>query len=120
MIGHELTALYGLDHAVTLAIVLPGNLHLRKNLKHDKLLQYAIRVWEIKSGNDEHKISEAIRKTVEFFEKMGVKTRLSDYGLGVEAIDKVLAQLKSHQMIKLGENGDVDLEVSRQILDLCL
>lgn len=120
MIGHELTALYGLDHAVTLAIVLPGNLHLRKQLKHDKLLQYAQRVWDIKSGNDEHKISEGIRKTAEFFEKMGIKTKLSDYNLGVEAIDKVLAQLKSHQMIKLGETGDVDLEVSRQILDLCL
>lgn len=120
MIGHELTALYGLDHAVTLAIVLPGNLHLRKQLKHEKLLQYAQRVWEIKSGNDEHKISEAIKKTVEFFESLGVKTKLSDYNLGEEAIEKVVAQLKSHQMIKLGENGEVDLEKSRQILELCL
>ncbi|MEW6708668.1 MAG: iron-containing alcohol dehydrogenase [Candidatus Riflebacteria bacterium] len=120
MIGHELTALYGLDHAVTLAIVLPGNLTLRKQLKHEKLLQYAQRVWEIKSGNDEHKISEAIKKTAEFFESLGVKTKLSDYKLGEEAIEKVVAQLKSHQMIKLGENGDVSLEVSRQILELCL
>ncbi len=120
MIGHELTALYGLDHAVTLAIVLPGNLTLRKQLKHDKLLQFAQRVWEIKSGNDEHKISEAIKKTSEFFESLGVKTRLGDYNLGEEAIEKVVAQLKSHQMIKLGENGDVNLEVSRQILELCL
>ncbi|MFZ5951128.1 MAG: iron-containing alcohol dehydrogenase [Candidatus Rifleibacteriota bacterium] len=120
MIGHELTALYGLDHAVTLAIVLPGNLILRKQLKHEKLLQYAQRVWEIKSGNDEHKISEAIKKTAEFFESLGVKTKLSAYNLGEEAIEKVVTQLKSHQMIKLGENGDVNLEVSRQILELCL
>lgn len=120
MIGHELTALYGLDHAVTLAIVLPANLTLRKDLKREKLVQYAQRVWNIKSGNEDHQIAEAIHKTREFFESLGVKTRLSDYKLGAESVDKVVAQLKSHQMIKLGENGDVTPEVSRQILEMCL
>jgi len=120
MIGHELTALYGLDHAVTLAIVLPANLTLRKELKREKLLQYAQRVWNIKSGNDEHQIAESISKTREFFESLGVKTRLTDYKLGAESVDKVIAQLKSHQMIKLGETGDVTPEVSRQILEMCL
>lgn len=120
MIGHELTALYGLDHAVTLAIILPANLTLRKEQKLEKLVQFARRVWNVKSGNDEHQASEGIKLTREFFEAMGVKTRLSDYKLGAESVDKVIAQLKSHQMIKLGENGDVDLEVSRKILELCL
>ncbi len=120
MIGHELTALYGLDHAVTLAIVLPGNLTLRKSSKHDKLLQFAQRVWGIKSGNEDHQISEAIRETRDFFERMGIKTRLSDYKIDAKGIDKVVAQLKSHQMIKLGEHGDVSPEVARQILELCL
>ncbi|EKD83769.1 MAG: hypothetical protein ACD_39C00460G0001 [uncultured bacterium] len=120
MIGHELTALYGLDHAVTLAIVLPANLTLRKETKLEKLVQFGRRVWNIKSGNDEHQASEAIRMTREFFESLGVETRLSDYNIGQEGIEKVVAQLKSHQMIKLGENGEVALEVSRQILELAL
>ncbi|HAE38345.1 MAG TPA: NADH-dependent alcohol dehydrogenase [Candidatus Riflebacteria bacterium] len=120
MIGHELTALYGLDHAVTLAIVLPSNLTLRKQSKLEKLAQFGRRVWNIKSGNDEHQATESIRLTREFFESLGVKTRLSDYNIGQEGIEKVVAQLKSHQMIKLGENGEVDLEMSRQILELCL
>ncbi len=120
MIGHELTALFGLDHAVTLAIVLPANLTLRKELKHGKLLQFAERVWGVKSGNDEHKVAEGIRMTREFFESLGVKTSLSHYKIGQEGIDKVIAQLKSHQMIKLGENGDVDPVASRQILEMCL
>jgi len=120
MIGHELTALYGLDHAVTLAIVLPANLTLRKAAKLEKLAQFGRRVGNIKSGNDEHQAAEAIHKTREFFESLGVKTRLSDYNIGAEGVDKVIAQLKSHQMIKLGENGEVDLEMSRQILELCL
>ncbi|MBU1105240.1 MAG: iron-containing alcohol dehydrogenase, partial [Candidatus Riflebacteria bacterium] len=120
MIGHELTALYGLDHAVTLAIILPANLTLRKEAKRDKLSQFARRVWNIKSGNEEHQAAEAIRKTREFFDALGVKTRLSDYNIGPEGVEKVVAQLKSHQMIKLGEKGDVNLEASRQILELCL
>ncbi|MDD3148001.1 MAG: iron-containing alcohol dehydrogenase [Candidatus Riflebacteria bacterium] len=120
MIGHELTALFGLDHAVTLAIVLPGNLTLRKDQKREKLLQFAQRVWGIKSGNEDFQIAEGIKKTREFFESLGVKTRLSDYNINSGGIDKVIAQLKSHQMIKLGENGDVTPEVARQILELCL
>jgi len=120
MIGHELTALFGLDHAVTLAIVLPGNLTLRKDKKHDKLLQFAQRVWGIRSGNEDYQIAEGIKMTREFFERMGVKTTLSDYKIDSTGIEKVVAQLKSHQMIKLGENGDVTPEVARQILELCL
>lgn len=119
-IGHELTVLYGLDHAVTLAIILPGMLSLRREQKFKKLLQYAVRVWGIKSGNDEHKVAEAIRKTRAFFESLGVKTRLSDYDISAYAIDKVVAQLKSHQMIKLGENKDIGLDEARAALELCL
>lgn len=120
MIGHELTVMHGLDHAVTLAIVLPGNLTLRKDQKREKLLQYAQRIWGIKTGNDDYQIAEGIIKTREFFESMGIKTRLSDYKIGPDSVEKVVAQLKSHQMIKLGEHGDITPDVARQILELCL
>ncbi|NCB39970.1 MAG: iron-containing alcohol dehydrogenase [Erysipelotrichia bacterium] len=120
MIGHELTALYGLDHAVTLAIVLPGILTLRKEHKREKLLQFAQRIWGIKSGNEDYQIAEGIQKTREFFQSMGIKTCLSDYNIDSAGIDKVVAQLKSHQMIKLGEHGDITPDVARQALELCL
>ncbi|MGM0599707.1 MAG: iron-containing alcohol dehydrogenase [Candidatus Rifleibacteriota bacterium] len=119
MIGHELTALYGLDHAVTLAIVLPANLTFRKDVKREKLVQFAEKVWNIKSGNDEHKVAMAIEKTRDFFESLGVKTSLTDYDIGSDCVDKVVAQLKSHQMIKLGENQDVTPDISAEILELC-
>ena len=82
MVGHELTALYGLDHAQTLAIVLPSMLRVRKEGKRAKLLQYAARVWQISEGTDDERIEQAIRRTQDFFEQMGVKTRLSDYSWG--------------------------------------
>ncbi|GBG15004.1 NADP-dependent alcohol dehydrogenase [Novimethylophilus kurashikiensis] len=120
MIGHELTALYGLDHAQTLAIVLPAMLNERKADKRVKLMQYAERVWGLKEGSEEARIDAAITRTREFFESLGVQTRLSGYGIDAEAIPPVLKQLESHGMVHLGEHRSVDLDVSRKVLEACL
>ena len=120
MVGHELTALYDLDHAQTLAIVMPSMLRVRKEGKRAKLLQYAARVWHLTEGDEDTRIEAAIVKTQEFFEQMGVKTRLSDYELNADAVEAVLAQLSAHKMTTLGERRDVTLEVSRQVLELSL
>ena len=120
MIGHELTALYNIDHARTLAIVLPSLLKVQRATKRAKLLQYADRVWHINSGSEEQRIDEAIDKTRAFFEGIGIKTRLSGYELGQEAVDAVVGQLKTHGMTALGEHKDISLEVSRTILEAAL
>ncbi|MDY7574539.1 iron-containing alcohol dehydrogenase [Actimicrobium sp. CCI2.3] len=120
MVGHELTALYDLDHAQTLAIVMPSMLRVRKEGKRAKLLQYAARVWHLTEGDEDTRIEAAIVKTQAFFEQMGVKTRLSDYELNADAVEAVLAQLSAHKMTTLGERRDVTLEVSRQVLELSL
>ncbi|NLC99330.1 MAG: iron-containing alcohol dehydrogenase [Gammaproteobacteria bacterium] len=120
LLGHELTAQYGLDHAQTLAIILPNMLQLRRKEKHAKLLQYAERVWNITTGDDEQRIDAAIAKTREFFEAVGVRTRLSDYQLGAECIEPVLAQLQAHGMVQLGEHQDVTPEQCRTVLHMSL
>ena len=120
MIGHELTALHGLDHAQTLAVVLPSLLQDRRAPKRAKLLQYAARVWNIHDGSEDARIDAAIARTREFFESLGVKTRLSDYGIGADAIDKIVGQLEAHGMNALGEHGDIDLATSRRILEASL
>jgi NADP-dependent alcohol dehydrogenase len=120
MVGHELTALYGLDHAQTLAIVLPSMLQVRKASKRAKLLQYAERVWHITEGDEDSRIDQAIARTRGFFEQMGVKTRLADYKLGAAEIDTVLKQLESHRMVTLGEQRDVTLDVTREVLELSI
>jgi len=118
MVGHELTALYGLDHAQTLAIVLPSMLRVRKEGKRAKLLQYATRVWNITQGGADARIEEAIKRTQDFFEQMGVKTRLADYKLGSQDIDAILKHLETHRMVTLGEQRDVTLDVSRKVLEM--
>ncbi|MGE5471271.1 MAG: iron-containing alcohol dehydrogenase [Bacteroidota bacterium] len=119
MIGHELTALYGIDHARTLAIVLPGNLQVRRAGKHAKLLQYAERVWQLKAGTADERIDQAIARTRQFFESLGIPTRLGDYGLDGAAVNAIIAQLEAHGMTRLGEGRDVDPATSRRILEAC-
>lgn len=120
MIGHELTALHGIDHAQTLAIVLPSMLRVRKEAKRAKLLQFAERVWDIREGSEDSRIDTAISRMQDYFEQMGVKTRLSDYQLGADDISPVIAALESHRMLTMGEKRDVTLDVSRQVLELSL
>ncbi|NLY12286.1 MAG: iron-containing alcohol dehydrogenase [Gammaproteobacteria bacterium] len=120
LIGHELTALYGLDHAQTLAIILPAMMHERRVPKREKLLQYAERVWGLGDGDEEQRIDAAIEQTREFFETLGVKTRLKDYGLAQDAVEAALQQLEQHGMLQLGEHKDIDLAVSRRVLEASL
>jgi len=121
MIGHEITALYGLDHAQTLAIVLPSMLKIMQKDKTEKLLQYSDRIWNVpKNMSDADRITLAIEKTQDFFEAMGIKTRFSDYGLGQDVIEKIIAGLKAHNMVKLGEHGKVTPEIAGKVLELSL
>jgi NADP-dependent alcohol dehydrogenase len=120
MMGHELTALFGIDHAQTLAIVLPALLEVRRKNKHAKLLQYAERVWGIKTGTEDEKITKAISKTRDFFESLGIKTRLSEYGVNPAQVETIVEHLKSHGMTQLGESHDHSLETSREILEKAL
>jgi len=89
-IGHELTALHGIDHARTLAIVLPGLWKVLRGEKKKKLLQYGERVWNINTGTEEERINLAISKTTDFFESLGIKTHLSDYGVRKDTIDIIV------------------------------
>jgi len=120
MIGHELTALHGIDHARTLAIVLPALLNERRGPKQAKLLQYGERVWGITTGTDDERITAAIARTRDFFESMGIATRLSGYGLGADTVNAVVAQLEAHGMVTLGEQREITPAVSRRILEAAL
>lgn len=120
MIGHELTALHGLDHAQTLAIILPSIMDEQRVQKHDKLLQYGKRVWQITEGDDAQRIDLAISKTRDFFEQMGIRTYLKDYQISHADIPAMIEQLEQHGLTQLGEHSDIDLDKSKKILTACL
>lgn len=120
MIGHELTALYGLDHAQTLAIVLPALMQQQRTQKREKLLQYGRRVFGLHHQDEERLIDETISHTRAFFEQMGVPTRMSDYGIPADAVDKLVDHLQHNHLVKIGEHGDITPEVVRTILRAAL
>ncbi|WP_299247917.1 iron-containing alcohol dehydrogenase [uncultured Lacinutrix sp.] len=78
-IGHELTALFGIDHARTLAVIAPSHYKFNFEDKKEKLAQYGERVWNITEGSTDDKAYAAIEKTVDFFHELGIDTKLSDY-----------------------------------------
>lgn len=118
MIGHELTAMHGLDHAQTLAVVLPGVMQQQRQQKREKLLQFGRRVWNLTNSDDDALIDATIAATRNFFEQMGTPTRLSSYGITRDSIPALVDKLVMHQLLKLGEHGDITPEVSRKILEL--
>ncbi|MDR0941591.1 MAG: iron-containing alcohol dehydrogenase [Bacteroidales bacterium] len=117
VIGHELTALHGIDHGRTLAIVLPGNMNIRRAVKGKKIIQYGERIWGITEGSDDEKIDKTIEKTVAFFESLGVPTRLSAYNLGKETCIEVAQRLANRGVVNFGEAGDITQETVVAILE---
>jgi len=121
MIGHELTAMHGLDHAQTLAIVLPSVMNQQREQKRAKLIQYGKRVWNLsnadltKAGEDEL-IDAAIAATKNFFEQMGVPTTFKGYGLDGSSIPALVDNVIRHNPNPLGEKADITAEVTRKIL----
>lgn len=118
MIGHEFTALYGLDHAQTLAIVLPSLMRKQKHHKKAKIIQLGTQVFKLSAASDDALVDKTIEATQAFFEQMQVKTRISDYGLAKSAIGEVLNKLEENARLKLGEHNDITLDVSKEILEM--
>ena len=118
MIGHELTAFYGLDHGKTLAIVLPGVFRHQLKNKEKKLLQYGQRVWKINPTKPDAAL-KAIDKTEKFFRSVGIKTKLSEYGIGKEKFSEIADRFRRRGM-RLGEHQAIGPEQVIEILNLCL
>ena len=118
MIGHELTALHGMTHGQTLAIVFPGTLRTLADKKRDKILQYGERIWGVTSGVPSARIALTIDKTEEFFKSLGLKTRLGEAGIGDDTIEEI-ARRFDERGAAFGEDGDVTGEVARRILQNC-
>ena len=119
MIGHELTALYEIDHARTLAIIAPNLYKVMFDTKKDKLAQYGKRVWNIQGSSTEEIAEKAIEKTVEFFHKMGMKTKISENTANYEnTADFIVNRFEERGWKGLGEKQNVTIEKVRAIVEM--
>jgi len=119
MIGHELTAFFGLDHGVTLAIVYPALLREMVDFKREKLFQYGEEVWGIKNDGRPETIEKIINITEEFFRSLSVKTKLNEYGITKEQTKPIVERFKERGW-KLGEQKNITHAVVERILDRAL
>lgn len=119
MIGHELTALYEIDHARTLAIIGPNLYRVLFETKKEKLAQYGERVWDITGNSVEEKAEKAIEKTVEFFHTMGMKTKLSENTADYEnTADFIVNRFEERGWKALGEKQNITLEKVKAIVEM--
>jgi NADP-dependent alcohol dehydrogenase len=119
MIGHELTALYEIDHARTLAIIGPNLYRVLFETKKEKLAQYGQRVWNIQGNSTEEIAEKAIEKTVDFFHKMGMKTKLSENAQNIEkTADFIIARFEERGWKALGEKQNITLEKVKTIVEM--
>lgn len=119
MMGHELTALFGIDHARTLAILAPSHFKYNFEAKKAKLAQYAERVWNVTEGSEEEKANTAIEKTEEFFHSLGIKTKLSEYTDSYAGTaEEVAKRFTERRWIGLGENRSLKPEDAKKIVEM--
>jgi len=118
MIGHELTALHGIDHAQSLAIIAPNLYKVMKADKHEKLVQYGKRIWQL-SGDDNTIADMAIEKTSTFFTSLGVKTKLSDYTDNYKDTASIICERFTNRgWTGLGEQQHVTIEKVKEIVEM--
>ncbi len=117
MIGHELTALHGITHGQSLAIVFPATMRRLKEQKEGKILQYGERIWKITTGTNEEKVMEIIQKTEDFFRSLGLVTKLHEVGITDTTIMEVERRFNARN-VAFGECHNVTGTVAREILEL--
>ncbi len=119
MMGHELTALYGIDHARTLAIIAPSHYRYNFEDKKEKLAQYAERVWNVKEGTLEEKAKAGIEKTEAFLHSLDIKTTLAEYTDDYEGTAEIIAErFRERNWLGLGERKKVTPEAVEEIVKM--
>jgi NADP-dependent alcohol dehydrogenase len=119
MMGHELTALHGIDHARTLAIITESHYKVNLEDKKEKLAQYAERVWNVTEGTIEEKALKGIEKTTEFFHSLGINTKLSEYTEDYkDTAEEISKRFENRGWKAIGEKGKVTPTMVKQIIEM--
>lgn len=119
MMAHELTALYGIDHARTLAIIHPSQMRYKFEEKKEKLAQYAERVWGITDGSLEAKAEAGIKKTEDYFHSLDMNTKLSEYTVDYKNTSNIVKERFEERNWKgLGEKQNITPEDAKKIVEM--
>ncbi|MBB3459312.1 NADP-dependent alcohol dehydrogenase [Rhizobium sp. BK313] len=116
MIGHAITALYGIDHARTLSLVMPSLLRFKIRSKQEMLARYARNVWNVQADDDRIAAEQGIAATEDFFRRMGLPVKSSDVAPTKISADDIVAHLERAGQVQLGEMADISAKEVREIM----
>jgi NADP-dependent alcohol dehydrogenase len=111
IIGHELTAFYGIDHARTLAVIQPQLLRVMGENKAEKIAIMGRNVFGIVDNNE-----DVIKEIEKIYQSVGISTNLNDYDIDDKIVENIITRLKNNKMTSLGEKEDITLEKITKIL----
>jgi NADP-dependent alcohol dehydrogenase len=117
IIGHELTALYGLAHAESLAVLVPATFKILRMFKRERLIQYGRNIWHLNDDDPEVLITNAIQATEDFFVEVGAIVRLRYYGIDKNDFSMIANKIEAQGLLPLGERRNVDKELIIKILE---
>ena len=116
MIGHAITAVYGIDHARTLSAIMPALMRERLEAKTAMLARYGRTVWDIRADDDREAATQAIARTEQFFAQMGCPVALSGFDQAIDH-EKIVDHLEKAGHVALGEDRAVNPAMVRAILE---
>ena len=115
MIGHELTAFYGIDHARSLAVVQPQLIRVMLEDKKEKLYLMGKEVFDVLHNK------EIVLEALEYmYQSIGISTNLNDYNIDDKVIENITSALEKHGMTAIGEKGNLTLDKVEKILTMAM
>ncbi|MBP3460102.1 MAG: iron-containing alcohol dehydrogenase [Lachnospiraceae bacterium] len=117
-IEHALSAFYDIPHGAGLAICHPAYLSYICHKAPGKFARYAVRVMgcDPKGKTNEELAEEGIRKTREYFKKIGAPVTLSQVGIPAGAIEKIVEKI----LLIPASYTTLDREDLKKILNSCI
>lgn len=119
-IEHEVSAIYDIPHGAGLAVIFPNWMKYVYEERVDRFVQYATRVWNVNpEGKSDNEIAlEGIQATRDFFTKIGAESRLADFEIGSDKLDRMAEEAVRYGTI--GSFKRLEKQDVKAILELSL
>lgn len=119
-IEHEVSAIYDIPHGAGLAVIFPNWMKYVHEERIERFVQYAARVWGVSTEgkSDKEAALEGIQSTRDFFTRIGAESRLADFGIGSDKLDRMAEEAVRYGAI--GSFKRLEKQDVRAILELSL
>lgn len=116
---HEISALYGVAHGAGLAVVFPAWMTYAVEHNVGKLVQYAIKVWNVpEKGNEKEIALQGIEALRSFLKTIGMPTTFAELGIKNPDIDEMVKRLHQNKGAIIGNYIPLNAKETHTIYEL--